>query len=61
VVRNRLVIKATGRVSGTIRYGRIEIECGGQIHGVQARTASEPVHQSHKIPRRRIIRSATTN
>src|SRR5262252_3826080 len=33
VVRNRLVIKATGRVSGTIRYGRIEIECGGQIHG----------------------------
>jgi cytoskeletal protein CcmA (bactofilin family) len=51
VVRNRLVIKATGRVSGTIRYGRIEIECGGQIHGdVQARTAGEPVHQSHKIP-----------
>jgi cytoskeletal protein CcmA (bactofilin family) len=51
VVCNRLVIKATGRVSGTIRYGRIEIECGGQIHGdVQARTAGEPVHQSHQIP-----------
>jgi cytoskeletal protein CcmA (bactofilin family) len=51
VVRDRLVIKATGRVSGAIRYGRIEIECGGQIHGdVQARTAGEPVHRSHKIP-----------
>src|SRR5215831_5652313 len=51
VVRNRLVIKATGRVSGTIHYGRIEIECGGQIHGdVQARTAGKPVHQSGKIP-----------
>ena len=33
VVRNRLVIKATGRVSGTIRYGQIEIERGGQIFG----------------------------
>jgi cytoskeletal protein CcmA (bactofilin family) len=51
VVRNRLVIKPTGRVSGTIRYGRIEIECGGQIHGdVQARAAGEPVYRSCKIP-----------
>jgi cytoskeletal protein CcmA (bactofilin family) len=32
-VRKRLLIKATGRVSGTIRYGQIEIECGGQISG----------------------------
>jgi cytoskeletal protein CcmA (bactofilin family) len=37
VVRKRLLIKASGRVSGTIRYGQIEIECGGQISGdVQA-------------------------
>lgn len=36
-VRKRLLIRATGRVSGTIRYGQIEIECGGQISGeVQA-------------------------
>jgi cytoskeletal protein CcmA (bactofilin family) len=36
-VRKRLLIKSTGRVSGTIRYGQIEIECGGQISGdVQA-------------------------
>ena len=33
VVRKRLLIKASGRVSGTIRYGQIEIECGGQIAG----------------------------
>jgi cytoskeletal protein CcmA (bactofilin family) len=42
-VRKRLLIKASGRVSGTIRYGQIEIECGGQISGdVQAQPASEP-------------------
>lgn len=42
VVRKRLLIKATGRVSGTIRYGQIEIECGGQISGdVQAQAAGE--------------------
>ena len=34
VVRKRLLIKASERVSGTIRYGQIEIECGGQISGV---------------------------
>jgi cytoskeletal protein CcmA (bactofilin family) len=36
------LIKATGRVSGTIRYGQIEIECGGQISGdIQAQAAGE--------------------
>ena len=41
-VRKRLLIKATGRVSGTIRYGQIEIECGGQISGdIQAHPAGE--------------------
>jgi cytoskeletal protein CcmA (bactofilin family) len=44
VVRKRLLIKASGRVSGTIRYGQIEIECGGQISGdVQAQPASDHV------------------
>ena len=34
--------KASGRVSGTIRYGQIEIECGGQISGdVQAQPATD--------------------
>ena len=32
-VRKRLLIRATGKVTGTIRYGQIEIECGGQISG----------------------------
>ncbi|HUC09806.1 MAG TPA: polymer-forming cytoskeletal protein [Stellaceae bacterium] len=42
VVRKRLLIKSTGRVSGTIRYGQIEIECGGQISGdIQAQPAGE--------------------
>src|SRR4051794_18013724 len=42
VVRKRLLIKASGRVSGTIRYGQIEIECGGQISGdVQSQPASD--------------------
>jgi cytoskeletal protein CcmA (bactofilin family) len=40
-VRKRLLIKSTGRVSGTIRYGQIEIECGGQISGdIQAQPGS---------------------
>jgi cytoskeletal protein CcmA (bactofilin family) len=33
IVRKRLFIRSTGKVSGTIRYGQIEIECGGQISG----------------------------
>src|SRR5579871_2338614 len=42
VVRKRLLIKSTGRVSGTIRYGQIEIECGGQISGdIQAQPVDE--------------------
>ena len=44
VVRKRLLIRASGRVSGTIRYGQIEIECGGQISGdIQAQPATSDV------------------
>jgi cytoskeletal protein CcmA (bactofilin family) len=32
-VRRRLLIRATGKVTGNVRYGQIEIECGGQISG----------------------------
>jgi cytoskeletal protein CcmA (bactofilin family) len=32
-VRKRLLVRATGRVSGTITYGEIEIERGGKIAG----------------------------
>ena len=41
-VRKRLMIRASGRVIGTVRYGQIEIECGGQISGdVQAQPSNE--------------------
>jgi len=44
VVRKRLLIRNTGQVSGTIRYGQIEIELGGQISGdVQANVDSGDV------------------
>lgn len=32
-VRGRLLIRATGKVNGTIRYGELEIERGGRIAG----------------------------
>ena len=34
VVRKRLLIRAGGHVSGTVKYGEIEIESGGKITGV---------------------------
>jgi len=41
-VRKRLLIRSTGKVSGTIRYGQLEIELGGQISGdVQAQPSAE--------------------
>jgi cytoskeletal protein CcmA (bactofilin family) len=44
VVRKRLLIRSGGQVSGTIKYGQIEIELGGQISGdVQVNTASDVI------------------
>ena len=34
VVTKRLLIRASGHVSGTIAYGEIEIERGGKVSGV---------------------------
>ena len=46
-VRRRLLIRATGKVTGTVRYGQIEIECGGQISGdIQA----QPVGEASETP-----------
>ena len=43
IARDRLVVRAGGRISGTIRYGRIVIESGGEISGdMQALSATEP-------------------
>jgi cytoskeletal protein CcmA (bactofilin family) len=33
VVRGRLLIRATGRVRGDVRFGELEIERGGQLAG----------------------------
>lgn len=44
VVRKRLLIRAGGQVSGTIRYSQIEIEAGGRISGdVQVTTDSDVI------------------
>jgi cytoskeletal protein CcmA (bactofilin family) len=40
LVRKRLLIRSGGQVSGTIRYGQIEIELGGQIAGDVQSTAT---------------------
>jgi cytoskeletal protein CcmA (bactofilin family) len=45
-VKGRLLIRSTGKVIGTIRYGQIEIECGGQLSGdVQATQSAESMQQ----------------
>ena len=42
-VRKRLLIRATGKVIGSVRYAQIEIEAGGQLAGdIQVLTANEP-------------------
>jgi cytoskeletal protein CcmA (bactofilin family) len=43
VVRKRLLIRSSGHVSGTIRYGQIEIEIGGQICGDVQSNASDVI------------------
>ncbi|HEV2675401.1 MAG TPA: polymer-forming cytoskeletal protein [Aliidongia sp.] len=32
-LRKRLFIRQSGRVSGEIRYGQLEVECGGRLSG----------------------------
>lgn len=32
-VRNRLLVRATGKVTGTVRYGQLEVERGGEVTG----------------------------
>lgn len=42
-VRGRLTIAATGKVTGTIRYGELAVEAGGQISGdIQVLSDSAP-------------------
>ncbi len=44
--RNQLIVRNGGRVSGTIRYGKIVIEAGGEISGDMK--ALEPVSEEEK-------------
>jgi len=32
-VRSRLLVRATGKVTGTVRYGQLEVERGGEVTG----------------------------
>jgi cytoskeletal protein CcmA (bactofilin family) len=42
-VKRRLFIRSTGKIVGTVTYGQIEIECGGQVSGeVQSRPPEQP-------------------
>ena len=43
--RKRLVVYATGRITGTIRYGALMVEEGGTICGDMATTATD-LHRS---------------
>ena len=45
-VREKLVIYATGKVSGKIRYGRVVIEEGGQLAGEIQTSGLRAEHQS---------------
>ncbi len=42
VVSKRLLIRASGHVSGTISYGEIEIERGGKVSGVMQQNGLVP-------------------
>ncbi len=41
-VRGRLLIRATGKVTGEVRYGQLEIECGGELSGQIQVVAQSP-------------------
>jgi len=52
--RTRLVVHGTGRVSGTIRYGKLIVEEGGEVSGdVKRLDASEEQSQRSLLPRER--------
>jgi cytoskeletal protein CcmA (bactofilin family) len=51
-VRHKLLIHATGRVTGTVRYGSLVIEEGGQLCGeVQVATAAGTADSAQALAR----------
>lgn len=49
-VRDKLVIFATGKVTGTIRYGKVVIEEGGQLSGDVSFGTSDPARATTHKP-----------
>jgi cytoskeletal protein CcmA (bactofilin family) len=49
-VRRRLLIRATGRVSGDVRYGELEIERGGRLAGTIERLPGEEAPRAAAPP-----------
>jgi cytoskeletal protein CcmA (bactofilin family) len=54
--REQLIVHATGRVSGKIRYGKIQIEEGGEICGDMAKADTKPVRAAQTL-----LKSASTD
>lgn len=64
--RSQLIIHATGRVSGTIRYGKILIEEGGEVSGDVRSLASEEgtptlVHRATALDFPKAVPAAAVN
>jgi len=59
IVRDKLTVRSSGKVSGSIRYGRIVIESGGQISGDMK--ALEPEGQSGEASSSREGQSESSN
>ena len=47
--RDQLIIHATGRVSGKIRYGKIQIEEGGEVSGDVSRLEARPLRPAQPM------------
>ncbi len=48
ICRNQLTVRSGGRVTGSVRYGRIVIEAGGEVCGdMRALTEEEGGHAAH--------------
>jgi cytoskeletal protein CcmA (bactofilin family) len=67
VVRNLLLIRGTGRVTGTVRYRQLQVECGGQVTGDIRHEAAEaaprprPAEQPERDPVRPMREEPTAN
>ena len=49
VARDRLIVRASGRISGSIRYGCIVIESGGEISGDMQTLSADETHSKELV------------